>query len=281
MEANWAEHPLYVKFRDNVESIGGRFIVALIIVAAGFLLARILSRWAASAVQRRPRGETLAPLSRAIVRVVVAAAAVVMALDQLGVPIATVIAGAGVVGIAIGFGAQALVKDVISGFFHIVEGVLSVGDVVQIGEVTGVVEEVGLRVTQVRTFNGQLWYLPNGTIDRVGNANRGWSRAIVEVPLAQENDLRHALGILQKLGDEYHAQHPDLVLEPPAAEGSLTLEPSAAGLRLVVKVKAQEHWAVERELRVRVKEAFDREGLEIPYPRRVVVQRTAPEREKE
>lgn len=268
----WFES-LWPQVRVAAPQIAWKLVVSLLIVISGGIAARILGRMAALAIGRRPRGQTLAPLIRSIVRVAIFGTAIVMALDQLGVPIATVLAGAGVVGLAVGFGAQALVRDVISGFFHIVEGVLAVGDVAQVGDVTGFVEEVGLRITKVRAFNGQLWHIPNGTIDRVGNYNRGWCRAVVEVSVAYEQDVRKALAVVKRVGDAYRADHPELVLEEPEAQGAMGLNASDVTVRLVIKVKPQEHWGIERELRLRLKEALDAEGIEIPFPRRVLYHR--------
>jgi moderate conductance mechanosensitive channel len=270
MERIWNREWVEANFAD----LGGRVLVALLIIVAGWLLARLAARAVYTAIMRHERGQTLAPLTRSTVHVVLLGITLVMALDQVGVPVGAVLAGAGVVGIAIGFGAQSLVKDVITGFFHIMQGVIQVGDVAQIGEVTGLVEEVSLRLTKVRAFNGQLWYVPNGSIERVGSFNRGWCRAVAEVGVAYEHDVARALKVLQQVGEEFQKEKPTLVLERPEAQGIMGLNASDVGLRLVVKVKAQEHWATERELRLRIKQAFDREGVEIPFPRRVVYHRS-------
>jgi small-conductance mechanosensitive channel len=269
----WHTCGMWQEIELRMGDLGGRVLVALGIFLSGYVLSLVLARAASSALKRTPRGQTLAPLARSVVRVAVSLAAIISALDHVGVPIATVLAGAGILGLAIGFGAQALVKDVISGFFHIVEGILSVGDVVQFGEVTGVVEEIGLRVTQLRTFNGQLWYIPNGSIDRVGNFNRGWCRAVIQVSVAYEGDVRRALAVLKEVGDAYRTEKPDEVLEEPVADGILGLNASDILVRLVLRVKPQTHWGIEREVRIRVKEAFDKAGIEIPFPRQVVYHR--------
>lgn len=269
---NWSDDVL-MNLRAAAPEIAWKLVLAVLILIGGLIVGRLLGRIAGAAVARQPRGQTLSPLIRSIVRIAIFGTAVVMALDQLGLPIATVLAGAGVIGLAIGFGAQALVKDVISGFFHIVEGVIAVGDVAQVGDVTGLVEEVGLRITKVRAFNGQLWHIPNGAIDRVGNYNRGWCRAVVEVSVAYEHDARKALAVIKGIGDAYRAEHPTMVLEDPEAQGAMGLNASDVTVRLVLKVKPQEHWAIERELRLRVKEALDAAGIEIPFPRRVVYHR--------
>lgn len=248
-----------------------RLVTAALIVLCGLVIARVVSRAASRTVSRYGRGQTLAPLAESLARFVLLATASVMALDQLGVNVATVIAGAGILGLAVGFGAQTLVKDCISGFFLIFEDVLSVGDVAKVGDITGTVERVGLRTTQVRAFNGQLFYLPNGTITQVGNFNRGFCRAIVDVGVAYEQDVATALQVMSEVGAQYAKERGDVVLEPPEAQGILSFNASDLTLRLVLKVKAQEHWTVERELRTRLKQAFEAKGVEVPYPHQVVV----------
>ena len=188
------------------------------------------------------------------------------------------IAGAGVVGLAIGFGAQTLVKDCISGVFMVAEEVVSEGDWVDMDGRLGQIEAVGLRITRLRGFDGRLWHIPNGEVKVVGNYNRGWVRAIVPVGIAYEGDLARGIQVLQSVADAFVEEHPDLVLEQdrPMAQGVTGLDDSSVGLRLVVKVKntsAGELWPAERELKRRIKEAFDREGIEIPFPRRVVYTR--------
>jgi small-conductance mechanosensitive channel len=252
--------------------IARRAIGAGLIVIASILVGRAVGE-AAVRVLHSQRGGTLVPITRNGIRSLALAVGVVMALDHIGVDVATLIAGAGIVGLAIGFGAQSLVKDLISGFFLLLEDVVRVGDVATVGETTGTVEQVGLRMTLVRTFNGQLWYIPNGEIKTVGNFNRGWTRAVVEVPTAYEGDVQHALAVLKQVGDSYMADHPGHLVESPVAEGVLAFNSSDLLLRLIARVQPNSHWPVEREMRRRVKEAFDREGIEIPYPRQVALVR--------
>jgi small conductance mechanosensitive channel len=255
LEALWRE------LQADAVALGERLPGALLIAVVGWVLSRILSSGAYAVIQPHPQGATLAPLLRSVVRVVVLAATAVMALDQLGVPIATVLAGAGIVGLAVGFGAQTLVKDLISGFFHILHGVLAVGDVVQLGDVNGVIEEVGLRVTKVRAFSGQLWYIPNGSIDRVGNFNRGWCRAVVEVSVPHEQDVRRAMRVLAEVGEAFRREHPQVVLDAPEVDGALGLTATNVTVRLGIKVSAQRHWSVEQELRLRAKDALAHERI--------------------
>jgi moderate conductance mechanosensitive channel len=253
-------------------AVSRRALGAGLIVVTALVAGRILSS-AAARMLHDQRGGTLVPITKNGIRSVAIAIGVVMALDHIGVDVRTLLAGAGIVGIAVGFGAQSLVKDLISGFFLLLEDVVRVGDVATVGETTGTVEQVGLRMTLVRTFNGQLWYIPNGEIKTVGNFNRGWSRAVVEVPVAYEGDVAQALRVLKQVGDSYMSDHPGQLVESPVAEGVLAFNSSDLTLRLIARAQPNSHWPVERELRKRVKEAFDREGIEIPYPRQVALVR--------
>lgn len=219
------------------------------------------------------RKQTLAPLLKSTVRYLTFFFATVLILKQLGVNTATIIAGVGIIGLAIGFGAQTLVKDIITGFFIIFEDSISVGDVITVGDIGGLVEEVGLRVTKLRTLSGELKIIPNGEISKIGNFNRGWMRAIVEVGVAYEGDIDKAMKILKEIADGYAAEHPDIVLEPPEVQGVLELGGSEITIRALIKVQPMKHWEVEREIKLRVKKVFDEKGIEIPYARQVVYHR--------
>ena len=213
--------------RDNAGLLVTRAITGLVIFtlvyAIAFMVARLVER-ALKAKSRR--GATLATIVRSVISLSGLVAGLVMGLSQLGINVATVLAGAGVIGLAIGFGAQTLVKDCISGFFLILDDVLEVGDRVEINGATGVIERVGLRVTQLRADNGQLWYLPNGTVEKVGNFNREWNRAEVNVGLAYEASVDEALGVLEEVGKKWAAENPELSLAEPIAQGVLELADS-------------------------------------------------------
>ncbi len=168
------------------------------------------------------------------------------------------------------FGSQELIKDVISGFFLIFDQVLESGDWVDVDTVSGNVEEVGLRVTKIRAFDGKLWYVPNGQIKLVGNTNREWMRAVVTVDLAYEQDVGRGMATLLDVGKSWAAENPESVLAEPEVHGLMGLGSSGVGARLSIKVTPGIQWAVERELRVRLKAAFDGSGIEIPFARQVV-----------
>lgn len=262
--------------RNEGPTLALRLAVALLIFIAVMIVGRLLARMAARSLQKR-RGGSLAPLLARLVKVVTAIVAAIMALDHLGVNVATILAGAGIIGLAVGFGAQNLVKDVISGFFLLFDDVLREGDWVQVGEAGGAVEHVGLRLSRIRAFDGTLWYVPNGDIARVGNFSREWMRAVVGVGLAYEQDVGRGLKVVQEVGDRWAAENEAIVLEAPLAQGVTGLNSSDVGVRLVIKVAAGEHWAAERELRRRIKQAFDEQGVEIPFPRQVTYHRQEPD----
>ena len=189
--------------RANWVQLSLQLAAALAILIAAALLGGALGRLAERRLRRRGgRTEALASVTHSAVRTVVLVIGVITALDQVGVNVTTLIAGAGVLGLAVGFGAQSLVKDVISGFFLIFDGAINEGDIADVGGgAVGVVESVGLRVTQIRSFNGQLWYVHNGQIVTVGNFNRDWTRAVVDVGLAYEQDASKGLKVLKEVGD--------------------------------------------------------------------------------
>lgn len=222
------------------------------------------------------RARTLAPLVESLLRYVVYFVALMMVLRAVGVDATAILASAGVVGLAVGFGAQHLIRDVISGFFILAEGRIRVGDVITVGEHTGLVEQITVRSTLLRKYNGELWTIHNGEIGLFGNLNRDFNRAIVEVGVAYEGDLRRAMAVLQQVGETWAGSHREVVLAPPEVQGIMSFGESQLLVRLVVMVRPLQLWTAERELRTLVKEAFDREGIEIPFPRRVTYMRGAP-----
>lgn len=259
-----------------VKTAGPAFItrvaIGLVIAFAVYVAGKLLASLVVRALRRGPAA-TLGPVLARAVRTVAIIAAILMGLDQIGINVTTLLAGAGVVGLAVGFGAQTLVKDIISGFFLIAEGAIAQGDLVKIGDVQGTVEEVGMRTTKVRSLDGQLWYIPNGSITTVGNHNREWSCAIVDVGVAYEQDYHKGLEALDQIGKQWAKDNPELVVEPPTVVGIAEFGAHGIVLRLMAKVKPAQHWLVERELRARIKSMFDDKNVEIPFSRIVVYHR--------
>jgi small conductance mechanosensitive channel len=190
-------------------------------------------------------------------------------LDALGVELAPLLASAGVVGIAIGFGAQSLVKDFFSGFFLLFEDQLGVGDVVDLGDAAGTVEAVSLRRTRLRDVNGTVWHVPNGEIRRVANRSQYWARAVVDVVIAPEADVRQATEVIRRVVAELWEDpqwRADGVTEPPEVWGVEQIGLDGVTLRTVVTTAPARQWAIARELRLRVKEALDAAGVPMARP---------------
>jgi small conductance mechanosensitive channel len=221
----------------------------------------------------KQRAETVTTVLSSLVSIVVWSVVALLVLDQLGLSLAPLLAGAGVVGIMLAFGAQTIVADFLSGLFMLVEDQFGVGDVVDLGEVTGTVEDVTLRVTTLRDVNGAVWHVPNSEVRRVVNKSQLWSRAVVDVDVAYDTDLRKAEGVIQRVADKLWQDH-DFdggdIIDPPEVWGVEQLGADGVTIRLVVKTDPAEQWAIARELRLRIKEALDEAGIELPFPQRTV-----------
>ena len=219
-------------------------------------------------VERAKRTETLARIMETTVRVVVLIAALLMVLKEVGIEIGPLLAGAGILGLAVSFGAQNLVKDVIGGFFILLENNMNVGDVVQIAGVAGLVESMGLRVTVLRDLEGRVHIVPNGEIKVVTNMTKGWSRAVIDVGVAYKEDVDNVIEVLERIGRDLK-NDPDfsrMILEPMEVLGVESLGDSSVNIRVLFKTEPIQQWAVAREFRKRVKRVFDEEGIEIPFP---------------
>ncbi len=234
---------------------------------------------AAAVERRRQRAETIGSVLRSLSSILVFGVAAATVLSELGVDLGPVLASAGILGVALGFGAQNLVKDYLNGIFMILEDQYGVGDVVDVGEANGIVEAVGLRTTRLRNVDGTVWHVRNGEILRVGNMSQGWSRAVVDVSVAYGTDVDHATAVIKRVADEvWHGEAVgEFVLEEPEVWGVEQLGADGMLIRLVVKTAPLEQWKVARELRRTLKDAFDAEGIEIPLPQRSLWLRTSPD----
>ncbi len=224
-------------------------------------------------VRAEARAETIGLVLRSIVVAAVWTVASFMVLGQLEIDLAPLIAGAGIGGIALGFGAQSIVKDFLSGLFMLIEDQYGVGDIIDIGDATGTVEKVSLRSTTIRDVFGTVWHIPNGEIRRVGNYSQLWSRALIDVEVSYDTDLELAQGVIQRVADDLWDDPEwggDELMERPEVWGIQALAASSIAIRLVVKTEPSQQWAVERELRFRLKNALDEAGIEIPFPQQTV-----------
>jgi len=217
------------------------------------------------------RAKTLGATISHICTFVIYAIALMLCLSELGINLGPILAGAGIAGVALGFGAQTLVRDFLSGIFIVIEDQYGVGDIVDVGEASGVVEEVTLRITRVRGLDGTLWHVPNGEIRRSGNRSQHWARAVLDIPVPYDADVRKASALIKRVADElWQAEDCKDILEEPEVWGVEDFLPDSLAIRVVLKTRPGSQWNVARELRARLKEAYDREGLEVPFPQRVV-----------
>jgi small conductance mechanosensitive channel len=220
---------------------------------------------------REKRGQTVAQLLRSIGRVVITLVAIMLSLD-IFFDIGPILAGAGILGLAISFGAQSLVKDIISGFFILLENQFAVGDVIETAGKSGTVERMTLRVVMLRDLRGVLHIIPNGQMTVVSNQTRGWARAVVEVGIGYSVDVDHALEVFRDEASAF-GKDPDWKLRldgPPEVLGIESLADSAVLIRTLLRTLPGEQWAAAREFRRRLKARLDKEGIEIPYPQRTV-----------
>ncbi|MGB8956435.1 MAG: mechanosensitive ion channel family protein [Tumebacillaceae bacterium] len=246
-------------------------IIAKVAVrVANTLVGRVLGHRAVRLDERRSK--TLTTLVLNVMRYVVYFFVVLTVLANLGLDVSTLIAGAGVAGLAIGFGAQSLVKDVITGFFIIFEDQMGVGDNVMINmkpELRGNVEEVGLRITRVRAYTGEMHVISNAQIMQVTNYSKTNSLAVVDVSVAYEEDLERVFAVLKDVG--YQAKEDlDTIVGEPQVLGVQTFGAHDVVVRMTMDCKPMENFPVARELRKRIKARFDEEGIEIPYPKTVL-----------
>ncbi len=222
------------------------------------------------------RATTIGSVLRSVATIVIFVLATAIALGELGINLGPLIAGAGIAGIALGFGAQTIVRDFLSGLFILMEDQYGVGDVVDLGDAVGAVEEVQLRITKVRDLDGTLWYVPNGEITRVANRSHVWARAVMDVEVAYDTDLDRAGEIIKAVADGLWRDEVEkaTIIDEPELWGVEAFGANSIVIRLVARTEPGEQWNVSRELRRRLKVAFDEAGIEIPFPQRVVWMRT-------
>lgn len=257
-----------------------RLLMLLVLAVAAFELAglaigRALGRFADRADEPRRRAQlsTLAPILRGLTQSAIVILAVLMALSELGVKIGPLLAGAGVIGVALGFGAQTLVKDFLTGIFLIVEDIVSVGDIVRIGDSGGLVEQMTLRTIRLRDFDGTVHVFPYSEAQVVHNLTKSFSYYVFELRVSYGSDLDAALSIMKRVGARLKSDpdFTDRILDPIEVVGVDSLAESGVVLKARIKTLPLQQWTVGREYNRRVKLAFDEAGVEIPFPHLKVV----------
>jgi small conductance mechanosensitive channel len=225
--------------------------------------------------EAKRRAETLSTVLNSAARVLVLVFLLLMVLQEFGVNIAPLVAGAGIAGVALGFGAQSLVKDVISGFFLLLEDQFGVGDLISIDEKhVGTVERMTLRVTQLRDVEGRAHYIPNGSINRVIVLSKEFSKALVDVEVGYEADLDRIFALIETIGTELRNAKPELVLEPTDVRGVEAFGKDGCTIRTLTKCAPGKQFDVARLLRKRIIEKFREEGITSPIPQRIVHTKT-------
>lgn len=278
----------FQQLRDWVSGAFAPAISIIAIVLISFLILRLMRSIVRRTISRliergdQPTREvtlkanTLTYVIESAGRLIVIVVAGMMVLSNLGFNIAPLIASAGVAGIAIGLGAQSLIKDFINGFFILLEDQFSIGDVISVNDNSGLVEQLNLRRTGLRTLDGAFIIIPNGDIRTVTNKTKGWSRAMIDVDVSYDDDVDYAMAVLRDLLDDFQ-EDPEfgpVITAPAEITGVEALGPYQVTIRVLVKTLPAEQWRVQRELRRRIKRAFERAGITMPYPHSVTIARS-------
>jgi small conductance mechanosensitive channel len=227
----------------------------------------------ATAERSEQRADTLSTVLRSVASAIIFGLAIVMILAELGIAIGPILASAGILGIALGFGAQSLVEDILAGLFMLLEDQYGVGDNVDLGEgQVGVVERVTMRVTTIRDSFGVVWHVPNGNIERVGNLSQLWSLAVLDIGVSYEADVRQAQQVIEDSADGMwkDSEWADSLQKAPEVLGIQDLGPDAVEIRIHMRTDPGAQRDVERELRLRIKDGLDQAGIEMPYTTRTV-----------
>ncbi len=266
--------------------LGTTVLHVVVVFALAFfvigLVRRLMLRWREETEDlpaidpRRQRAFTVSNLLMSATRYVVWTMALITILAEIGLDIGPLLAGAGIAGLAIGFGAQTLVKDVISGIFLLFDDIIHVGDLVTFGSTTGTVEGISLRLIKVRKFDGELVMIPAGELRTFGNKSVGFARVVVPVGVSYEQDLDDILEALREIAAEWAAipENKEVMLEEaPTVQAVTDLGESSVTARIIVQVIPGEQFPAERDLRAAIKRRFDERGIEIPFPRRTVYMR--------
>ncbi len=264
--------------KNIAQTIKGIILMIIIIVISKILM--IVLRWVIkswirlrekrAAFNEIQRAKTIGHLFANLSKYAIVIIASILTLQGFNVDITAIVASVGIVGLAVGFGAQTLVKDIISGFFLLFEGDLAVGDEIMHNGQWGSVEAIGVRATKVRGFNGELRVIPNGDLSSFGNLNRGFMKSIVIINIPYESKFNSVFGIVTELANRFAELNTKDILEKPETQGIISFGASSVDIRVVFKVRPTKQYEVERNFRVFLKQEFETRNIEIPFPRQVV-----------
>ncbi len=277
MADNWSEIVNVETLVRWFASSGLRIVLVLVGALVAVRLAVFITRRVEQAFQdndpstmneREKQAATLGKVIRNITRILVWSVAVMMVLRELGIDIGPILAGIGIMGLAVGFGAQSLVKDFLAGMFVLIENQYNVGDVIEAAGAKGQVEKITLRATTLRDLKGNVHIIPNGTIAVVTNRTRQWSRFVLDIGVAYKENVDEVMGVLKEIGDELAAdvEFSSMITAPLEVLGVQDFADSAVVIRVMFTTQPVKQWTVGREFRRRVKNTFDAKGIEIPFP---------------
>jgi small conductance mechanosensitive channel len=266
---------------DELRSLVIAVVLSVVLAALGLLATRFLRRWTRGIIhsvenlhgERRQQLDTFVQIFHWAANMLIICIALLMVLSAFDVNITPLLTSVGVAGLAVSLGAQTLIKDLIGGLLILVENQYSVGDVIEVGGVSGTVEQLTLRATYVRDLDGSLYIVPNGEMRVVSNRTKDWSRAVVDVGVAYEEDLDRVLHALEKIAEDLIPDFGPQLLEPPQVVGPINLGDWAVTVRVTVKTQPGKQWAIARELRKRILVACERENITLPYPRQEIMAR--------
>ena len=277
MSVNWSEIMNVEDIVKWLTSSGLKVVLILVGALVAVRLAAFVTRRVENAFEdndpstmneREKQAATLGKVIRNITRILVWGVAVMMVLKELGIDIGPILAGVGLMGLAVGFGAQSLVKDFLAGMFVLIENQYNVGDVIKVAGASGLVEKITLRATTLRDHEGNVHIIPNGTIGVVTNKTRQWSRFVLDIGVAYKENVDEVMGVLKEIGDELAAdsKFASMITAPLEVLGVQDFADSAVIIRVMFTTQPVKQWTVGREFRRRVKNTFDAKGIEIPFP---------------
>lgn len=250
-------------------------VIVIVIWVINKLVSKLIDRTltnrrAATTLISDKRANTLGEVLKKLVYYVLIFISTMIVLDIFNIPTRSILATAGIGGLAIGFGAQSLVKDIITGFFILLENQYSVGDLIESGDFEGVVEELGLRVTKLRAFSGELHIIPNSNIQIVTNKTRGAMRALVQVTVSYKEDINKTIEVLDRACKEIGLNN-ELIVEGPTVLGVTDLNQYGVTINIVAKTQPMDQWSIERQIRKRVKETLEEEGIQITQIQKIII----------
>lgn len=271
----------FVKVQQYIVVTGPKVLATMIVMFILWTFVKLVcaraKKWierdaAGTKAERKHRSQTLIGVFQNTGNLAIVVGGVLMMLDAAGVPIAPLLGGAGVVGLAVAFAAQSLIKDYFCGFILLLENQFRLGDVITINDMTGTVERITLRITVLRNTDGHVFYVPNGQITAVKNSTTDWARVVLDVGVAYKEQIDQVIDVLMEIATEFQmdADNSEIVLGAPEMFGVDALADSSVVVRLGIRVRPDKQWAVRRELLRRIKSRFDELGIEIPFPQQTV-----------